>query len=76
MRVRFITGGKVQCDLAKCLPENPRFKGLCFRTGYSHLVISKLAPEVCFLLSSQLRGNFNSLGLECQILPAAAHEER
>lgn len=53
MQVRFITGGKVQCDLAKCLPENPRFKGLCFRTGYSHLVISKLAPEICFPVSSE-----------------------
>lgn len=76
MQVRFITGGKVQCDLAKCLTENPQFKGLCFRTGHFHLAISRLAPEVCFLLSSQLRENFNSLGLECQILPAAAREER
>ena len=40
---------------AKCLPESPRFRRLCFRTGHFDLVISRLVPEVCFLLFSQLR---------------------
>lgn len=67
-----MASGKVQCNLAEFLPESPWLRGLCFR---GNLEQTRLVSEVCFLLFSQLRGNFSSLGLEVSGLACYHREE-